>query len=372
MQQFKRIMTIIILLLISLILFHSLNHYYPNNIIQRTLNGLSMVLTPVLIAAILVYLISPFTDWLIRKRKIKKESAILLTIILLIVAFAALIYLIIVFVIHQGKDLYDSIINTNFIDNIHNWFINNNLENVYDYIVNFIQNFNWESLLGQTTSIISAIIQGITTIILVPIFLWHFLNYKNVIFDRVSENLPNTWKEHVIPITLKSNDVVAGYFKSKIISIFLLFVMFAVVYLILGIPLEYVIFFSVLISLLDLIPYLGPTFGLVIPIIYIFSVNGVNLFYQQSLHLNPITANVVLLIINFAIQLIQGNYIIPKLAGKQMNINPALILVFMLFFGSILGIWGVILSIPLGGIIIVIWTHMKDRGFLDNGVKDIV
>jgi len=44
----------------------------------------------------------------------------------------------------------------------------------------------------------------------------------------------------------------------------------------------------------------------------------------------------------------------PKLAGKQMDLHSALILIFMLFFGSILGIWGVVLSIPLGGIIIVI------------------
>lgn len=57
----------------------------------------------------------------------------------------------------------------------------------------------------------------------------------------------------------------------------------------------------------------------------------------------------------------------PKLAGKQMDLHSALILIFMLFFGSILGIWGVVLSIPLGGIIIVIWNHFQERGFLvDN------
>ena len=57
----------------------------------------------------------------------------------------------------------------------------------------------------------------------------------------------------------------------------------------------------------------------------------------------------------------------PKLAGKQMELHAALILIFMLFFGSILGIWGVVLSIPLGGIIIVIWNHFQERGLLiDN------
>ncbi len=55
-----------------------------------------------------------------------------------------------------------------------------------------------------------------------------------------------------------------------------------------------------------------------------------------------------------------------------MNLHSALILVFMLFFGSILGIWGVVLSIPLGGIIIVIWNHFKERGFLMDNIEEKV
>lgn len=369
MKTFRRIMFVIILVLISLILFHTLNYYYPNNLIQRTMNGISLVLTPVLIAAVLVYLINPFTNWLIKKWKFSKTSAILFSIIVVFIAIALLIFFIVSFFIDQSRSLFQTIFSAEFIQTIKDWFINNNLESVYNYLEDFIINFNYQDLLGKTSSIISAIIQAITTIILVPIFLWHFMHNKEVIFDKINDNLPNNWKNHVIPVVEKSNTVVVSYFKSKIISIILLFIMFLIVYLILGMPIGYVILFAVLISILDLIPYLGPTIGLVIPIIYIFSIDGVNLFYNSNLHLNAITANIVLLVINFSIQLVQGNYIIPKLAGKQMNINPALILVFMLFFGSILGVWGIILSIPLGGIIIVIWTHLKEHGFLDDKPK---
>ena len=88
MKTFRRIMFVIILVLISLILFHTLNYYYPNNIIQRTMNGISLVLTPVLIAAILVYLINPFTNWLIKKWKFSKPSAISAVTNTLITSFA--------------------------------------------------------------------------------------------------------------------------------------------------------------------------------------------------------------------------------------------------------------------------------------------
>jgi len=184
--------------------------------------------------------------------------------------------------------------------------------------------------------------------------------------------LPGRWREHVIPIVNKSNIVVAGYFKSKIISILYLFVVFTILYFILGMPFGYVIFFAALIAILDIIPYIGPTIGLLVPIIYIFASGGVYIFYKQSMHINAVPANIILLLVNSAIQLFQGNYVMPKLAGKQMNLHSALILVFMLFFGSILGIWGVVLSIPLGGIIIVIWNHFKERGFLVDDIEEKV
>ena len=369
MKRTIKILGIILLALLILITFHTLNSLYPNNIIQRILNGVSLVLTPVLIAAVLSYLFNPFTEWLIVKRKIKVTYAFVLTIILLIISIAAVSYFVIVFFIDQGKAVFNAITKTGFWDTVRDWFSDNNIESVYNYIENFIVNYDYQGLLMRGGSVVSAIGQVIATIILVPIFLWHILRQKEHFLDKVTNNLPSAWQEHIIPIAHKSNAIVAGYFKSKIISIIYLFAMFAVLYFVLGMPFGYLIFFAALIALLDIIPYIGPTVGLTVPVIYIFAAGGADLFYSEALHINAITANVILLLVNFAIQLFQGNYVVPKLAGKQMDIHPALILVFMLFFGSILGVWGVILSIPLGGIIIVIWNHFKGRGLLDDNEK---
>lgn len=369
MKRTIKILGIILLALLILITFHTLNSLYPNNIIQRILNGVSLVLTPVLIAAVLSYLFNPFTEWLIVKRKIKVTYAFVLTIILLIISIAAVSYFVIVFFIDQGKAVFNAITKTGFWDTVRDWFSDNNIESVYNYIENFIVNYDYQGLLMRGGSVVSAIGQVIATIILVPIFLWHILKQKEHFLDKVTNNLPSAWQEHIIPIAHKSNAIVAGYFKSKIISIIYLFAMFAVLYFVLGMPFGYLIFFAALIALLDIIPYIGPTVGLTVPVIYIFAAGGADLFYSEALHINAITANVILLLVNFAIQLFQGNYVVPKLAGKQMDIHPALILVFMLFFGSILGVWGVILSIPLGGIIIVIWNHFKGRGLLDDNEK---
>ncbi len=364
MKKTIKILSIVFLVLLILIAFHTLNKLYPNNIVKRILNGISLVLTPVLVAAVLSYLVNPLTHWLIMKRKIKNKYAIALTLVLLTIALAAIIYFVVVFFVDQGRAVFNAITGTGFFETIKEWFASKNIGNIYNYVEDFLINYDYSGLLMSSGSVFSAIGQGITTLVLVPIFLWHILNHKGIFLNKVSNNLPASWNEHVIPIVNKSNTVVAGYFKSKIISIIYLFVVFAILYLILGMPFGYLIFFAALIAILDIIPYIGPIFGLTVPIIYIFASGGVNFFYKESLHINAITANLILLLVNFVIQLFQGNFVMPKLAGKQMDLHSALILVFMLFFGSILGIWGVVLSIPLGGIIIVIWNHFKERGFL--------
>ena len=372
MKKTVKILGIILLALLILIAFHTLNRLYPNNIVHKILNGVSLVLTPILLAAVLAYLVNPLTQWLITKWKIGRKYAVILTLILLLIASAAIIYFVVVFFIDQGRAVYHAITKAGFFETIREWFASKNIENIYIYVEDFLKNYDYQKVLSSSSSVVRAVGQGFTTIILVPIFLWHIMSQKEVFFNKVSDNLPANWREHVIPILNKSNIVVAGYFKSKIISILFLFVVFTIFYLILGMPAGYVIFFAALIAILDIIPYIGPIVGLAVPIIYIFASGGVNFFYKEAMHVNAFTANVVLLLVNFAIQLFQGNYVMPKLAGKQMNLHSALILVFMLFFGSILGIWGVVLSIPLGGIIIVIWNHFKERSFLKSNIEEEV
>src|SRR5690554_5757052 len=109
MRKFKTIMTIIILILSALLLYHVLDHYFPSNIISRILTGFSLVLTPVLIALILSYLLNPFTDMLIKRFKFKKELAVGLTILLLILFTAALILFTVFFLIDQSKSFIDTI-----------------------------------------------------------------------------------------------------------------------------------------------------------------------------------------------------------------------------------------------------------------------
>lgn len=369
MNKTLKVLGIIVLSLLSLLAFHILHFYYPSNILSKIVRATAVVLTPVVIALIILYLIGPLTKMFVDKFKWKKRVAITATMILFFIVVIGLGGFIVIFVYKQGILLYEQLSDPGFLTSVEAWFLEHNMIKIYNALYNYIVNFDFTLFLGPINSLLSFIFQVVTTIILVPIFLWHFLNVDDNITANIQSNLPSSWHETVIPLIQESNDVVSAYFRSKIISIVILFVMFIFTYVVLGLPIGYAILFAFLIAILDIIPYVGPTLGLIIPVIYIFSTNGSNILYINSLHLDAWIVIVILFGLNVLIQFIQGNIVVPAISGKEMNIHPALILVFMLFLGYILGIWGVILAIPIGGIIIVIWNYIKTLDFFNKKYK---
>jgi predicted PurR-regulated permease PerM len=361
MDGYKKILSIIgitIGVLLSFYLLNLLNTTYPHNIINRIINGIHIVLVPVLIALMITYLMNPFTIRMI-KHKVPKWLAVVITMIISIGLLAGLIIFIIVFMVEEGSNIYQSIVTSDIVNVIQVWAYDNSLNDIYDYVYDTVINYDFTLLVGSIGSLALAVFQGITTIVLVPIFLWFFLNEKDRIFSAINKVLPNKWQGHFEYIGSESNQAVVAYFKSKLISMVLLFVVFFGVFFALGIPIGYAIFFAVVLAAFDLVPYLGPVLGLLLPIIFFFSEGSVTILWIESLTMNAFWGTIVLLVINVVIQFVQNNIIIPKLAGEAMNINPLLILVSMLFFGNILGVWGIIFAIPLCGIGVILVDYLK-------------
>ena len=103
------------------------------------------------------------------------------------------------------------------------------------------------------------------------------------------------------------------------------------------------IFFGFVLGFLDIIPYIGSFIGLLLPVLYSFTV-------QDTLWLGEWTF-VGLIVVNGVLQGFQGNILQPYIMGKEVNMHPLLVLVSFIFFGVLFGITGVILAIPITGII---------------------
>ncbi|MCS6130345.1 AI-2E family transporter [Clostridium botulinum] len=100
---------------------------------------------------------------------------------------------------------------------------------------------------------------------------------------------------------------------------------------------EYAVIFGILCGFTNMIPYFGPFIGM-IPVFII------NLFYNPTVALTTLIFLVVL-------QQIEGNIIEPTFVGEKLGLNPLLTLLVVTIGGGLFGIIGMILSVPVMGVI---------------------
>lgn len=118
---------------------------------------------------------------------------------------------------------------------------------------------------------------------------------------------------------------------------------------------KYAVFWGVLAAFLAIIPYIGTTLGGTLPFLYAVATAG---NWWQPL------AVVGMYVF---IQQLEGNIITPKVVGKSVSINPLVALLSIIVGGYIWGIPGIILAIPITGVVKIILDHnprTRSIGFL--------
>jgi predicted PurR-regulated permease PerM len=118
---------------------------------------------------------------------------------------------------------------------------------------------------------------------------------------------------------------------------------------------EYAILLGIIGALLNLIPYIGGLVAVALPMMVALATKD-NAWYA-----------VYVLIIYYIIQLIDNNYIVPKIVASKVKINALFSIIVVIAGNALWGIPGMFLSIPLLAIVKLIFDHLdslKPWGFL--------
>jgi putative permease len=192
-------------------------------------------------------------------------------------------------------------------------------------------------------NVFRGIVGVVVSIVLTPVFLFFLLHDKQRVFKGIVSAVPKKYRVHVEELGIRANDVIEKYFNGRFLSMFIVSIMFTIVLLIFGFGLDKAIFFGFTLGFLDIIPYIGGFVGILLPVLYSFTITDTVLFGQWAF--------VWLVGINLVIQFIQGNILQPYIMGKEVNLHPLLVLSSFIFFGALFGITGIILAIPITGTI---------------------
>lgn len=330
------------------------------------LNYLSGVLLPFFIAWFLAYLVYPIVKFFENRLHIRfRPIAILLTMLLMLLVVGLVIYLIIPPMIGQIQKVGDIITlwvqqktHTNNITlRIQEWFIANQHE-----VERFFRSSDFTdaikttmprvfNLLGQTATVVISIVGSMITLLYMFFILldYEYLTQNWIkIFPKKSRPF---WSGLMGDVERELNN----YIRGQGMVALCMGIMFCIGFSIMDFPMA--IGLGILIGLLDLVPYLH-TFAL-IPTAFLAmlkaSETGQNFWVVFGMAVG----------LFIVVQIITDMIVTPKIMGKAMGLNPAVLLLSLSIWGALLGFIGLIIALPATTLIIAYWqryvTHEHDN-----------
>lgn len=319
---------------------------------------LSSVLLPFFIAWFLAYLLYPIVKFVQYKMHVPTRAlSIIVTLIFVSAIIGGVIYLIIPPMIDQFDKLggiltryiQQTTHTSNIGENIRQWIAENK-----EAITEFFRSKDFTetlkttmpkvfNVLGQTASIIISIVASCITLLYMFFILldYEFLteNWIKIFPKKVRP----FWHELASDVEKELNNYIRG---QGLVSL-CMGILFCIGFTIIGFPMA--IGLSILIGILNLVPYMH-SFAL-IPTVFLAILKAADT--GENFWIILLSALAVFLVV----QIITDMVITPKIMGKAMGLNPAILLLSLSIWGALLGFIGLIIALPLTTLIIAYWQR---------------
>ena len=300
-------------------------------------------ISPILVAIVLAYMLEGLVQNLMRTTNIVRNFSVILVFLIFLIISILTLFMLLPLLLDQLTLFVKSL--PEIFNKSKEFILGLYDENEYipkDYIENIFLGLQGEtSKLGNSIFAFSLASAGglfaiIVYTILVPIMIFFMLFDKEAIYNWLSRFFPKK-----LDLTQKAytelNLKIGNYIRCKFIEIIIVWISSFILFIALG--LNYSLLLSFLCGVSVIIPYVG-MIAVTIPIILVS-------YFQWG-----IASEFWYVIVgHLIIQAIDGNVVVPILFSDAVNIHPFAILLSILFFGSIWGVWGVFFAIPLAVLI---------------------
>lgn len=341
-------------LMVSLLVF--LNIFVLTKIsflFAPVLSFLAVIMLPVVISALLYYLLKPIVD-LLEKAGVSRIAAITLVFIVLsglliwgvAVAVPSLVDQILTFAdnlpsyLKEGEKQVNLLLKNNQFNAIRPQLenmVNNFSSKAADYAETFSKSaVNW---VGNVASVVTRVA---VAIMISPFILFYLLRDSGKFKERFIEYLPTKIRQPSLRVLSNMNAQLSSYVQGQVTVAIVVAILFSIMFSV--IQLRYATTLAIIAGILNMVPYLG-SFLAMIPAFILAMVAG------------PIM--VVKVAVVFMIeQTIEGRFVTPLVIGSKLNIHPITILFVLLTAGSMFGVWGVFLAIPIYASVKVILSEI--------------
>ena len=312
--------------------------------------SLSGALLPFLIAWLLAYLLNPIVLFFQKTLKFKNRVlSIFTTLLLLVITITGILWLLIPLVsteiskLSQIIVLYSKDINVNGILPV-SWQLEIKEFFLKLDIQSLLQNETFidgiKKIAPQLWSIINgslSFVMGLTVILVVFLYLiFILLDYEKISKEWITL-IPSKYRSLISGVI---NDLEIGmnrYFRGQSLVAIIVGILFSIGFSFVQLPLAIVL--GLFIGILNMVPYLQ-IIG-VIPAIILALLRSA----ESGIGFGTILIEVAVVFI--VVQLIQDLLLTPKIMGRVTGLNPAVILLSLSVWGSLMGLVGLIIALPL-------------------------
>lgn len=297
------------------------------------------LLVPLFMGGFFAILLTPLSIWL-ESKKVPKTLSCIISLLVMTAVVGAFLTFVIGNVANFSKD-FDDVSGklTSYAEDIDQWSLD-----TFSYNPELSEKANTDYLKNILTKNSSSIgsfamnaVGSLTGLVLIPVFMFFFLLYRNHLTDVIIHIYKDHDPELVKMRIVSLRKVILNYIVGVVKVMGILAILNITAFSLLGI--KHAVFFGTLGALLNIIPYVGPFFGAMLPMIYSFLTKD-SLFYPAGV-----------LVSYQIIQMIEGNFLTPKIVGGNVNLNAFITFLGLIIGGTIWGVAGMILIIPMMAIL---------------------
>lgn len=305
------------------------------------------VLTPFVLGIVIAYLLNPLVKRFTTTGFKRTTSTILILLIFFVFAIGLVIFIAPI-VAKESKDLITAL--PSYMDQIfaliapYKDWIQANIGGDYVADAKTFLKENISKILSVSGGIAGGIAAGgqaflgaLTTLVLAPLVAFFMMKEWPVITGWVEDLIPREHEKMIKGLILQIDLKLAGFIRGQLTIAVMLGIIYAIALTIAG--LNYGFLIGLTAGFLSIIPLVGSTLGLIV---------SVAVAWFQAGDLDYVAVIAAIFIVG---QLIEGNILSPKLLGDSVGLHPLWILFALMAGGSLFGILGMLLAVPVAAVV---------------------
>ena len=322
------------------IINYLINNHFLASLIVIALFWLAIELSGILIIIFISYIImaalSPFSDFLTRKR-IPRILSVLIPYIITIAILVLLIFPLIPFFISQIQLLFSNLPKyVNQVANIFNLNIDSSsIKNVFESDINAVGK--------NALSVTGKIFSGVFSTLTVFVISFYLMLQREMLRKQIISLWPKKYQESALKTIAQIENKIGWWLRGQLALSFTIGFCTWLGLTLLGLP--FALPLGLLAGILEIVPTIGPIIS-AIPAIIV------------ALTISPGLA-ISVVIFYILLQMLENNLLVPKIMEKAVGLNPIVIIIGVLIGSKFLGILGALLAVPLIAMVLIITKSLK-------------